>query len=96
MKSADSRFPRARGTTPARRRGGYAQIVAAPTAHFPPLGADPARDLPHPRQESADEALLALLNHAGERANANSVALAEGAPSAVKQHHMESGDIELF
>ena len=47
-------------------------------------------------KESADEALLALLSHAGERADASSAALAEGARSAVKQRHMESGEIELF
>ncbi len=47
-------------------------------------------------KESADEALLALLSHAGERAGASRAALAESARSPVSQRHMESGEIELF
>lgn len=42
------------------------------------------------------ETLLAALDHIGDRVDAHCDTLAAHPPSKVHQHHMDSGDIELF
>lgn len=46
--------------------------------------------------ESGDRALLAMLDHIGERVGMHSAALSVTSRSTVNQRHMNSGDIELF
>ncbi len=72
--------------------GRMVQHLAGLREVFGALGTNGSADLP----ESGSEEMLAMLNHISDRVGARCTELADAARSTVNQHHMESGDIELF